>query len=279
MSPLLRSPTFVRLGIQIDTAPAGAWLVLLGAALWPAVWWMGLRMVDGSDEPLGLLAVAALTALVWTSRKRLRPAPQLGWLTASLVAAVAATALLTHVPPLVSSMLGLLALGAGLVAFLPASVASTPVFGLSLLSLPLLASLQFYAGYPLRVVCAEVSRWLLAIGFDVTRTGATLVVDGRMVIVDAPCSGVQMLWFGYFTACVVALYCRRKDAVFLSRLPAVSLLVLAGNVVRNSILVAFEGAGVHHAGWAHNGIGLLVLAVCCGAIAWVMFEPRGARHV
>ena len=63
-------------------------------------------------------------------------------------------------PPLASALLGLLALGGGLAAFLPASIASAPVLGLSVLSLPLLASLQFYAGYPLRVITAEASRWL-----------------------------------------------------------------------------------------------------------------------
>lgn len=112
--------------------------------------------------------------------------------------------------------------------------------GLSVLALPLLSSLQFYAGYPLRVVTAEASRWLLAPGFEVAREGATLMVDGRLVIVDAPCSGVQMVWLGYFTACAVALWARRGDHAFLRRLPAVGLLVLAGNIVRNSVLIALK---------------------------------------
>jgi exosortase/archaeosortase family protein len=240
---------------------------------------MGQRMLDGSDEPLGLLAIAALTVLLWHCRGQLRAAPRLGWLALSLAAAVTSTAVLWQVPPLLSSLLGLLALGAGFVAFLPPSVPTAPVIGLSLLSLPLLASLQFYAGYPLRVVTAEASRWLLAAGFSVERTGASLLVDGQLVIVDAPCSGVQMLWLGYFTACVVALHSSRRDAAFLARLPAVSLLVLAGNVLRNSVLVAFEGAGYHLAGWAHQAVGLAVLAAVCMAIAWVMHFHRGAHHV
>ena len=278
MSPLMRSPAFVRLGITIDTTPASVWLVLLAAALWPTAWWMGRRMVDGSDEPLGLLALAALAVLVWSSRKRLRPAPRLGWLALALAGASASSVLLSQVPPLVSSLLGLLALGAGLAAFLPASVAAAPVLGLSLLSLPLLASLQFYAGYPLRVICAEASRWLLSTVFTVERSGATLLVDGQLVIVDAPCSGVQMLWLGYFTACVVALHGARRDASFLARLPAVSLLVLGGNIVRNTVLVALEASGAHPPGWIHEGVGLLVLVAVCAAIARVMHAPRGGRH-
>ncbi len=159
-SPLLRRPAFVRLGIALDTAPAAIWLALFAAALWPTAWWMGQRMLDGSDEPLGLLALAALAVLVWHCRGRLRAAPRLGWLAFALAAAVTSTALLWQAPPLVTSLFGLLALGSGLIAFLPAALATAPVLGLSLLSLPLLASLQFYAGYPLRVITAETSRWL-----------------------------------------------------------------------------------------------------------------------
>jgi len=279
MSGLLRRPGFVRLGIVVDTAPTGVWLALLAAALWPTLWWMGQRMLDGSDEPLGLLALAALGVLLWHCRRRLRAAPRLGWLALALAAALVSTAALWHVPPLASSLLGLLALGAGLVAFLPSAVATSPVLGLSLLSLPLLASLQFYAGYPLRVLTAEASHWLLAASFSVERSGASLLVDGQLVIVDAPCSGVQMLWLGYFTACVVALHAGRRDAAFLARLPLVSLLVLAGNVLRNTLLVAFEASSHHLAGWLHEAVGLAVLAAVCAAIARVMHQPRGDCHV
>ena len=277
ISPLLRIPAFVRLGILVDSAPSAMWLVLLAAALWPTGLWMMQRMLDGSDEPLGLLALAALSVLLWHCRGRLRASPRLGWLALSLAAALASTASLGQVPPLLSSLVGLLALGAGFAAFLPPAVATAPVLGLSLLSLPLLASLQFYAGYPLRVVTAEASRWLLAAGFSVERSGASLLVDGQLVIVDAPCSGVQMVWLGYFTACVVALYAGRRDGSFLARLPAVSILVLAGNVLRNAMLVALEASGRHPAGWLHEAVGLVVLAAVCGAIGRIMGRPYALR--
>ncbi|HSV34175.1 MAG TPA: exosortase Q [Ramlibacter sp.] len=276
---LLQVPTIVRAGIRIDTAPAGLWLGLLALALWPTAWWMGRRMLDGSDEPLGLLALGALGAIVWRCRARLRAAPRLPWLAFALGAAVVSSASLGQLPPLVSSLIGLAALGAGLAAFLPSAIASAPVFGLSMLSLPLLASLQFYAGYPLRVITAEASRWLLAPGFMVERSGASLRVDGQLIIVDAPCSGVQMLWLGYFTACVVALHSGSRNARFLTRLPAVSAIVLAGNVVRNTLLVTFEASGWHVGGAAHDAVGLLVLAAVCVAITKVMHQPQGQGHV
>ena len=158
-------------------------------------------------------------------------------------------------------------------------MATAPIIGLSVLAVPLLASLQFYAGFPLRVVTAEASRWLLMASHTVERSGASLRVDGRLVIVDAPCSGVQMAWFGYFTACVVTLYLARGNRAFFTRLPAVSVLVLGGNIVRNTILVAAEASGRHLPGWAHEAVGLVVLAGVCGAIAWVMSRPERNRHV
>jgi exosortase/archaeosortase family protein len=279
MHLLLRIPAFVRFGIRVDAAPTGVWLALFAAALWPTAWWMGRRMLDGSDEPLGVLAMAALCLVVWRCRGQLRASPRLDWLAIALAGTFTSIALLGNVPPLISSLLGLLALGASLAAFLPNTIGTAPVFGLSLLSLPLLASLQFYAGYPLRLITAEASRWLLSPGFEVERSGAALKVDGQLIIVDAPCSGVQMLWLAYFTACVVALYCGRRDAAFLARLPVISLLVLGGNVVRNTVLVTLQASGGHVAGWAHEAVGLLVLAAVCAAIARVMFEPRGASHV
>lgn len=275
-----RHPRLVDWGIRIDRAPAAGWLALQFAALAPTWAWMVRRMRDGSDDPLGLLALAALAALAWQCRRELRAAPRLGWLALAGAGTLLATLLRTGagplpaLPPLAAGLLAVLALACGLLAFLPRRVAALPVAGLAVLALPLLSSLQFYAGYPLRVVTAEASRWLLAPAFEVVREGSSLAVDGRLVIVDAPCSGVQMVWLGYFTACAVALWARRSDRAFAGRLPMVGLLVLAGNIVRNSVLVAFEGAGQPLAPWAHQALGLTVLALVCAGIVRLMAPRR-----
>jgi len=277
-------PRVIDWGIQLDRAPAAGWLALQTAALTPVWIWMAQRMRDGSDDPLGLLALAALALLTWTLRSELRPAPRLGWLALASVGTLAATMLRTGVgplpslPPLAASLLAVLAFACGLLAFLPRRAGAFPVVGLAVLALPLLSSLQFYAGYPLRVVTGEASRWLLAPGFSVVREGSSLLVDGQLVIVDAPCSGVQMVWLGYFTACVVALWAGRDDRGFLARLPVVGLLVLAGNIVRNTLLVALEAAGHAPAPWLHDAFGLVLLALVCGGIARVMAHDPGTRQ-
>jgi exosortase/archaeosortase family protein len=272
----LHVPGFVRVGVAIDTAAERRWLALLAVALWPTWWWMGQRMVDGSDDPLGTLALGAMAVVLCAHRKQLRAEPRPGLQAAALAGVVLTTALHNQLPNLLVALIGLLSLAAGLLAFLPARVSSAPVWGLSVLSLPLLASLQFYAGFPLRVITAEVSRWLLSLGFMAERAGSSLVVDGQLIIVDAPCSGVQMVWLGYFTACAVALATQRGNRAFLLRLPVVGVLVLLGNVLRNTLLVTAQASGMHLPAWGHEAIGLVVLALVCSGIAWAMAHQERA---
>ena len=101
------------------------------------------------------------------------------------------------------------------------------------------------------------------------REGSSLNVNGVLVIVDAPCSGVQMAWAGYFTACAVALWAGRGDRAFALRLPLVGAAVLVGNVLRNSVLVALE-AGPGAPAAVHEGVGLVALTAVCALIAWGM---------
>lgn len=273
----LANPRLMGWGIRVERISPFVWLACVAGALLPTWMWMARRMADRSDDPLGLLAITALAVLAWRCRHRLRASPDLGWLALALLLALFSTLAIGLLPPLACALLALAALGAALAAFLPPQVASAPVLGLALLSLPWLASLQFYAGYPLRALTAEASRWLLAPFFAVEASGAALRVDGQLVIVDAPCSGVQMLWLAYFSACAVALATGRDSRGFLARLPAVSVCVLAGNIVRNTLLVALEASGRGTAGWPHELVGLGTLAAVCGAIAWIM-AARGGRH-
>ena len=286
---LLRRPHLQTWSMRLDRAPALAWVALQTAALWPTWRWMAARLQDGSDDPLGWLALAALAALVLALRRDLRTAPRLPWLATALAGTLAATVLRGAAPALLVSLIAVLAWAAGLLAFLPVTrrgamrvhggvlwpaprlaVGRGPVLGLAVLALPLIASLQFYAGYPLRVLTAEASRWLLAPWFAVGREGSSLNVNGVLVIVDAPCSGVQMAWAGYFTACAAALWAGRSDRAFALRLPLVGAAVLVGNVLRNSVLVALQASGHGALPGVHEGVGLAALAAVCGVIAMGM---------
>jgi exosortase/archaeosortase family protein len=270
MAPVLSTCRAGRWQLRLESVPPWAWLALQAAALWVHWHWVARRVVAGSDDPLGLVAFGVLIVLVVRLGPSLRAQPRLGWLAAALGLSVAATASVFIAPPLAGALLAALALVAGLRAFLPAGRSIVPLAGLAVLSLPLVASLQFYAGYPLRVLTAQCSTWLLqAAGIAAERSGTVMEVQGRLVIVDAPCSGVQMVWMAYFCACALAAWHALPQRRFLRRLPAVGGLVLAGNVLRNTVLVALEARGPLAAAW-HEAIGLAALAAVCVGVAWLM---------
>ena len=263
---------------RFDAVPPLAWLALQAAALWPHWRWAAARVADGSDDPLGVAALAVLLYAVWRLAPTLRGAPRPGWLALALAASVSATMAGSMAPPLFGALLAALAMAAGLRAFMPAGRAMLPLAGLAVLALPVVSSLQFYAGYPLRAVTAEVSTWLLqAAGLAAQRSGTAMQVQGRLVIVDAPCSGVQMVWMAYFCACAVAAFSATSGRVFLRRLPWVGAAVLCGNVLRNSVLVALEAQQAAVPEAVHQGVGGVVLALVCGAVVVVVRGGGDAR--
>jgi exosortase/archaeosortase family protein len=209
---------------------------------------------------------------VWRLAPALRRDPTPGWLALALGMSVAATLAVFVAPPLVGALWAALALACGLRAFLPPGRPILPLAGLAVLALPVVSSLQFYAGYPLRVATAELSSRLLQLaGWAAARTGSAMEVEGRLVIVDAPCSGVQMAWMAYFTACAAALAVGLGDGRFARRLPALGLVVLAGNVVRNTVLVAAEARGMATPA-LHEGVGLAVLGAVCATVAMLVIR-------
>jgi len=273
-------------------------MAVWAAALWPHWQWVAARLNDGSDDPLGVAALVVLGFAVWRLRGSLVDTPRRSWLWLALGASGIATAALWTAPPLVGALLAALAMAACLCAFLPAGHARLPLAGLAVLALPVVSSLQFYAGHPLRIVTAQASTWILqAAGLAAQRSGTAMQVEGRLVIVDAPCSGVQMVWMAYFCACAVAALLVLPDRHFARRLPAVGAVVLCGNVLRNSVLVALEAlrapgagpaglagaqaptlapAGLSASAWnelLHQGVGLAVLLMVCAAVVALMRTP------
>lgn len=262
-----------------DRVPPLAWLGLQAAALWPHWRWATARLADGSDDPLGLAALAVLGLALWRLAPRLRSAPSRAWLIVAMAGTLLATLAAMLAPPLLAACVAVLALVAGLCAFAPSGTPLLPLAGLSVLALPVVSSLQFYAGFPLRVVTAQLSTWALQIGgMAAERSGTAMLVEGRLVIVDAPCSGVQMVWMAYFCACSVAWWCGLDNRRFLRRAAFVGVIVLAGNVLRNSVLVVLEARQANVPALWHEAIGLVVLALVCAAVARVVHGGRDAHR-
>ncbi len=239
-------------------------LVTLGLLLagWPNVRWYALRLNDGSDEPLGL--VALLVAIAFAARAsllELMPRRALGLVCAGLVAYFFAYAWL---PPLVRALwfIPLLALAAA-----PRGLAFAWTT-LLVLSLPLISSLQFYLGYPLRLITTHLSAMLLNVfGLRVEAQGTTMLWAGERVIVDAPCSGIQMAWSGLFLAAALACWQRLPALDALKLFRTASALVFAANLLRSTALFLTGTQIWRLPSFAHEGIGLALF----GATALLIF--------
>jgi exosortase/archaeosortase family protein len=140
--------------------------------------------------------------------------------------------------------------------------------GLLILSLPVIASLQFYAGYPIRLFTAYIAGKLISLtGHSVIADGTMLLWFGERIAVDAPCAGIRMLWTGLFlsfTLAVVFNFNARETWISYS---CASVLLFSGNVLRNCLLFFLEAGIIQLPDGAHSGIGLTVfLLVAIGVI-------------
>ena len=256
-------------------ARIGVWLplALLLLALWPHWQWMARRMVDGSDEPWGALALVTVLTLAGSAHRALRAPSRVALRAAAALAIVGAMAL-AIVPPIVAAALGILSIGALLASQLPRRSAA-PLTALLLLALPLIASLQFYLGYPLRALTAQLAAPLLrSLGVAVQASGAALLWEGRVVLVDPPCAGIAMLWLGaYCMALLSWLHDASARRTFVNGCVA-ALFVFTANVLRNVVLFFPESGHVLWPQWSHDAVGLVAFAFAMTpAIAVARADP------
>lgn len=252
--------------------PVVALLGGLVLALWPHWIYMARRMVDGSDEPWGILALATVLVLVARDRAELSVPTRSALVASAALAVVAATASLV-LPDLAAAAVAMLALALFLVQAMPRRPA-TPLVALLLLALPVIASLQFYLGFPLRVLTAHATTVLLALaGVDASAAGAAILHHGTTVLVDAPCAGIGMLWVGSYTAALLSYLARAGVARTATNAVAAALLVLAANVARNAALFFPEAGLVQWPAWSHEAIGLAALALAVVPIVLITSRP------
>lgn len=260
------SPSLQRL--LESRAAALAALLLAG---WPVLRWYALRLGDGSDEPWGLAALAlALLFTPWRTLREPLPASRRAWLCGLLGAWCLAFGWL---PPLGRALLLVTLLGTA------AARRGFPAawWGLLVLSLPVVSTLQFYLGYPLRWLTTQLSVPLIALGGHTARAeGTTLHWAGERVIVDAPCSGIQMLWTGLLIAAALACWHRLdlRGTFALARIAA--LAVFVANTLRATALFFTETGLWPAPGWSHEGIGVLLFALA--ALAVTLAAERLSRH-
>ncbi|MDC0258795.1 exosortase/archaeosortase family protein [Verrucomicrobiales bacterium] len=125
-------------------------------AFYPVWQWFLLRLNDGSHESWGL--VALLTAAIFIGKKIQRSGRlALGWNAVSIFADALYVLGFNVLNPMIRAAVAIVFL----CAFFRIDRIAPGICGLLLISLPVIASAQFYLGYPLRLITAVSMEFLL----------------------------------------------------------------------------------------------------------------------
>ncbi|HEX8775318.1 MAG TPA: archaeosortase/exosortase family protein [Pyrinomonadaceae bacterium] len=258
--PLLTYKPFLLLALQL-------------AAFWPVWRWYAVRASDSTDEMWSLVALATVLALSLRGQASARETNHTAapGMTKALVAPTLLLLLYCAtyglLPPLVRAALAVTSLGLTLGFARFGRRFHPAVLGLMYLSLPVVPTLQFYGGYPLRMLVASVAAPLIRLGgFAVIQEGTCLNWGGQLIWIDAPCSGVRMLWTGLYLACTVAsIYGLRSFKTLLVLGLALPAIIL-GNIFRAVALFYIEAGIIKMPGWAHEYTGMVAFLLVAAVI-------------
>ena len=237
---------------------------LLGA-LWPVWRWMFARMSDGSGA--NWESVALITAAAVLIRDRRGQCGATRSLAVPLVLLLSYASVFACAPPLVRGLLAMAALGSACSICWYGTRCNLALCGLFAISLPLTASLNFYGGYPLRVAVGEATQVLLQMnGIAAVREGTRLLWNERSIAIDAPCSGIKMLWTGGYLCFTLAAVLRLNTSRTILLALGAGIIVVVANVLRATSLFYVESGLVEAADSAHGLVGAVMFAFAAIAI-------------
>jgi exosortase/archaeosortase family protein len=254
-------------------------LLVQAAAFWPVWRWVAARIADGSGDGA---ALAACAAALWirppardaaVSRRGEPPFPYALATALTLVYALVAAV----GPPLLAAAAAFCALLVSWSAWRWRSLPHSASVGLVLLALPALPTAQFLLGFPLRVAAGEIAARLLAFGgLAVERQGTALRFGERLVAIDAPCSGVHMLWTALLLAlCLAAL--GGLDRVRTAGLAVAAVAIAIGaNALRTAALFFPESGLLVLPRGSHTGIGVVTFVLAAGSLVLLSRRMRPA---
>jgi exosortase/archaeosortase family protein len=244
-------------------------------AFWEVWQWYASRAIFSWEQPWGLLAlIAALTFLFASKNPLPKETPSL-LVPALLTVLYAATYFV--LPPLARAGIAFSAIAVTLTIVRFGKLFHPGILGLFCLSLPTIPTLQFFGGYPLRVLVAQVTAPILRLGgFAVVPEGTCLNWSGHLIWIDGPCSGIKMLWVGMFlTFVLICLYeLPNVKAILLG--PVAFVVIIAGNVFRAVSLFYLETGVLEMPSWGHDYAGVIAFVLQAVAIVAVVFKLRKA---
>ena len=226
------------------------------------------------------LLAAATAAAVMMRDRALMPqnaGPVVLWVPAAFLLAYAAS--YNDLSPLPRAVLAMAALGTAIGSLWYGKRIDVAICGLLLICLPVIASLNFYLGYPLRVAAGFIAEALLQMnGIAAVREGAQLQWSGQTVAIDAPCSGVKMLWTGAYLSLSLAAMMRLSDLRALALLGASAGVVILANAFRATSLFYVEAGLLQGPELLHDAIGLVMFAFAAATIFVVSCTLAGPKH-
>jgi exosortase/archaeosortase family protein len=254
---------------------------LVMAATWDAWRWYLQRVWDSPEEAAALVLTAAFLAALGVARRAEPASPRAAPLVPIAILLAAYAASYAVLPPIGRAAI---AVAATLFCVHLAAFKERPpiaFWGLVALALPVLPSLQFTLGYPMRVLSAALTVGLLQVqGLAVTRQGTFLVWRNEMIQFDAPCSGVNMLWAGLLLT-LMGCVLFRFGAIKVMVAVALSLvLAICCNVLRAASLFYVEAGLIPSAPpWWHEGIGIAAFVLLSVMTLWLLGRMRDREAI
>jgi len=252
---------------------------LVVAATWDAWHWYVQRVWESPEESASLVLTVVFLGALGVARRRNEAMPLPLVPIAFLLAAFAASH--AFLPPIARTAV---AVATTLYCCHLAAFKERPpvaFWGLVALALPVVPSLQFMLGYPMRLVSAALTVGLLqAHGLSVARQGTFLLWRDELIQFDAPCSGVNMLWAGLLLTLMGCVLFRFGVIKVMIAVALSLVLAIACNVLRATSLFYVEAGLLPHAqAWWHEGIGIAAFTLSAAVTLWLLTRLRGRGAV
>ena len=109
--------------------------------------------------------------------------------------------------------------------------------------------------------------------------GTNMLWKGEIVAVDAPCSGVRMLWSGLFFCFTLATFYNLVNFKTWLLYGSTNLLVFIGNTIRTILLFYTESGIVKAPEWVHPAIGIVCFCIVALGILAISQKLKGGEKL
>ncbi|MBN2381822.1 archaeosortase/exosortase family protein [bacterium] len=232
-------------------------LLLYVVAFRPVFPWYISRITDPSDMPYYLFPLLTVAMFIFFQKPVGIIETQSLGIAAGFIVAYAAS--YHFVPAMIKAAFAFVVFYLVVRACYSKESIKISMLFLLLLSLPLIPSLQFYCGYPMRLLVTHLAYPLVQLcGQNIVIEGTSYYYAGSLIEIDAPCSGINMLWVGFYLLFTLTMLYRIAFMRTMLLSFCVFLLLIFGNVIRIANLFYIHFAGFQEKDWLHYGIGVVL---------------------